>query len=95
MNDTRNITIAVLCVTATILAVALILMHLSTKACADTPVAGGDYIMVTGAYSSAVDILYVVDQRQGKLNAYAVDRTRNRFEPREQIDLRKLFRTSR
>jgi len=92
MNDTRNITIAVLCVTATILTVALVMMHRS-DAYADTPVAGGDYIMVTGAYSSSTDILYVVDQRSGRLNAYVIDRTRNRFEPREQIDLRKLFRT--
>ena len=92
MNDTRNITIAVLCVSATMLATVLGLLILSGPARADTPVAGGDYIMFTGASSGANDMLYVIDQRAGKLNAYRYERNDNRIKREEHVDLKKLFR---
>lgn len=75
MKDNKNVTIAILSVSAAILLTILVTMHLTTPAYASTSIRGGDYIMCTGAYSSGTDILYVVNTAQQKVNAYVVDIT--------------------
>ena len=92
MNDPKNLTIAMLCVSAAILATVLSLLPQAT---ADTPVRGGDYIMVTGAYSSHIDLLYVVDRSQQRLNAYALDLARNDLLFKSQVNLKLVFQRGR
>ena len=95
MKDPKNLTIAMLCVSAAILATALLLLPAADEARADTPVRGGDYIMVTGAYSSLIDLLYVVDRSEQKLNAYVLDLTRGDLLVKSQINLKLTFRRAR
>ena len=93
MKDSKNAAIAVLSVSATIQGAALVLMHLSAgPAYAASSVMGGDYIMVTGAFSRSADVLYVVDGKEQKLNAYAVNPQDSRFEPVEQVNLKQAFK---
>ena len=91
MNDPKNLTIAMLCVSATILVTVLSLLPTTEQARADTPVRGGDYIMVTGAYSSLIDLLYVVDRSQQKLNAYVLDMNKGELVPKSQVNLMLTF----
>ena len=74
--DTRNFTIGVLGVTATILFVGLVILQTATA-----PIAmaggqtdrGGDYIMVTGQLDGAAELLYVLDTQVPSLAAYRYD----------------------
>jgi len=95
MNDPKNLTIAMLCVSAAILATVLLLLPAADQARADTPVRGGDYIMVTGAYSSLIDLLYVVDRSQQKLNAYVLDLNKGDLIPKSQVNLKLTFQRGR
>ena len=96
MNDTKNVTIAALCVSATILATVLILMQSSGgPALAATPAAAGEYVMLTGKITRDRELLYVVDLRAQKINAYEFDRRDNVIERKDQLDLKKAFTVSR
>jgi hypothetical protein len=95
MNDPKNLTIAMLCVSAAILTTVLLLLPAADQARADTPVRGGDYIMVTGAYSSHIDLLYVVDRSQQKLNAYVLDLNRGDLIAKSQVNLKLAFQRGR
>ena len=95
MKDPKNLTIAMLCVSAAILTTALLLLPGADQARADTPVRGGDYIMVTGAYSSLIDLLYIVDRSQQKLNAYVLDLNRSDLLIKSQINLKLTFQRGR
>ncbi|MCK4602405.1 MAG: hypothetical protein KAU28_08050 [Phycisphaerae bacterium] len=96
MRDTQNITIVLLLITAAVLAAVLVVARDTTSvAYADTSVRGGDYIMVTGAWSSTRDILYVVDAAEGKLIAYTANTNTNVLEPLDSRDLEQLFRQAR
>ena len=95
MKDPKNLTIAMLCVSAAILATVLFLLLAADQARADTPVRGGDYIMVTGAYSGLIDLLYIVDRSQQKLNAYALDLNRRDLLIKSQVNLKLTFQRGR
>ena len=92
MKDTKNITIAMLCVLAAILATVLVLSYDSNRAMADTSIRGGDYIMVTGNYSKNLDLLYVIDIAQQKINVYAVDENNNVIRMIDQQRLDRVFK---
>ena len=93
MKNTQNATIAVLCVSAAILATVVVLMHVSTDtALADAAVRGGDYIMVTGAYSKSTDIVYIIDGQRQMLNAYVTNVQDGRITIKDQVNLRLLFK---
>ena len=91
MKDPKNLTIAMLCVSATILVTALVLVPGTNQARADTPVRGGDYIMVTGSYSGTIDLLYIVDRSQQMLNAYVLNLHRGDLVPKSQVNLKLAF----
>ena len=95
MKDPKNLTIAMLCVSAAVLATALLLLPGADEARADTPVAGGDYIMVTGSYSGLIDLLYIVDRSQQKLNAYVLDLNRGDLIVKSQVNLKLAFQRAR
>ncbi len=92
MKDTKNVTIAMLCVLATILVTVLALTYNSNQALADTSIRGGDYIMVTGNYSKSLDLLYVIDVAQQKINVYTVDENNNVIRMLDQKRLSQIFK---
>ncbi|HET6430247.1 MAG TPA: hypothetical protein VFJ30_17655 [Phycisphaerae bacterium] len=92
MKDTRSIAIAVLAVSATILATVLVLSFMAAPAPAESAIGAGDYIMITGQYTTSTDLLYVFDLQKKGLNVYAYDRNGNRLQPIKSIELQKLFR---
>jgi hypothetical protein len=92
MKDTTNVTIVLLSVSACILAGMLILANVPQPAYAVGSVRGGDYIMVNGSVSSGVDLLYIVDLGQQKLNVYVVDAVQNQIYLKDQLNLRVEFR---
>ena len=94
--DSKNVIIAVLCITAIVFFCTLVLVHTSENsiAWADTVDRGGDYVLVTGAFSDANEALYVVDGFNDQLYVYQYDQNRNSIRLFDQKDLRTYF-TSR
>ena len=93
MKDPKNITIAMLCVSAAILTTVLVLAR--QPAMADTPAAAGDYIVVTGAYSEDIDLLYVIDRSQQTINAYVLDLTKGEMLLKSTANLKPAFQKPR
>ena len=91
--DSKNMIIAVLSVTAVALFCTLVLMHSSNNsmAWADTVDRGGDYVLVTGAFSDNDEALYAIDGLNDQLNVYQYDQNRNRIVLFDQKDLQTYF----
>ena len=91
--NSKNMTIAVLTVTAVALFCTLVLMHSSTGsvAWADTVDRGGDYVLVTGGFSNTDEALYVIDGLNDRLNVYQYDKNRNRIQLFDQANLQNYF----
>lgn len=71
----QNTIIVILCITATLLGSALLLMSKPSSALAGTSESrSGDYIMIPAAVSGSQDIVYVIDLTAQRLNAYALGR---------------------
>lgn len=98
MNDSRNLAIGVLSITATVLLVAVILSTLITgneaKAIGQID-RGGDYIVVTGQYTENTELVYVTDAAAQRLNLYCYDTTIRQFVIWDSIDLRTVFGRSK
>lgn len=93
MKDPKNLTISLLCVSAAILATALLLAHVTAgDARADVPVRVGDYIMVTASASTTVDLVYVIDMAVNKINVYSYIDGRNELRLWDQGNLQLIFR---
>lgn len=94
MNN-KNMTIAVLSVTAVALLCTLALMHTwsgsTSVAWADTVDRGGDYVLITGAFSNTDEALYVIDGLNDQLNVYQYDQNRNRIVLYDQANLQDYF----
>jgi len=91
MTDNKNLTIMVLCVSAAVLATALVVTSVSDRALADASTRGGDYIWVAGEYSAQRDLIYVVDLAAQKMNTYRVTPKLDALQLRDQVDLKKQF----
>ncbi len=96
MNDTKNITIGLLCVSAAILVTLAVIIQTGEPAGAvGVSATGGEYIMFTGQVTSSTDMLYVVDLTKKKLNAYHFDTKKNAIMLKDQVDLGKAFREAK
>ena len=93
MTNTRNLTIAILCVSAAIMGAMLLVLHTPPVAQA-TEVRGGDYIMLTGHFTDTQEALYVVDTAQQKLNVYTFRTERNELQLRDSLPLARIFGTA-
>ena len=91
--DSKNMTMAVLSVTAVALFCTLVLMYSSTSsvAWADTVDRGGDYVLATGAFSDSNEALYAIDGLNDLLNVYQYDNNRNRIVLFDQANLQDFF----
>jgi hypothetical protein len=88
--NTKNLTIAILCVCAAILGAMLMVLH-TTPAAQASEVRGGDYIMVTGHFTDVQEALYIVDTAQQKLNVYNFDMVHNAIQLRDSLPLARIF----
>ncbi len=74
MNDSRNMAICILTISAAILgALAVGVFIAQEPAYAAVASQGGDYAIVTGAYSAELDVVYVLNIAEERLNAYVLD----------------------
>ena len=93
MNDTKNITIALLCVSAAILLTLAIIVNTDERAEAKgVSATAGEYVMFTGQVTGSTDMLYVVDLTKKRMNAYHFDPMQNVISMKDQVDLGKAFR---
>lgn len=90
--NTKNLTIAILCVSAAIMGAMLVVLHSTPAAMADQ-VRGGDYIMVTARFTDSQEALYIVDTAQQKVNVYNFDMVRNNLQLRDSLPLGRVFGT--
>ena len=93
MRDTQNITIGLLLVTAIVLAamVAGTFMNAGGTAYAATPIKQNRYMIVTGALSSSIDFLYVLDIAAQRVNVYWIDKQNKAIQTIDSVDLRQAF----
>ncbi len=91
MKDSQNITIALLLVSASVLAGLFIASYQTETAYAESPSKAGDYLLINGNISTSKDLVYVIDVVQGRLIAYVGDINTNSIKQVDAIDLQKEF----
>ena len=95
--DSKNMIIAVLSVTAVVLLCTVVLLNGSWRSLdtslvwADTVDRGGDYILVTGAFSDNNEALYALDGSNDRLNVYQYDPNEKGIVLYHSVDLRNYF----
>jgi len=93
MNDPKNITIGLLCVSAAVLAALVVTMYTSEPAqAAGVSASAGEYVMFTGEVTATTDMLYIIDLTKKQMNAYHFDPMENTIKLQDQVDLAKSFR---
>ena len=90
MNDSKNVTIVMLLISAVVLTV-LMLATTQPADAGNTSARFGDYVMSPGARADSFDNLYVIDVLQKKLNVYSTDPNKRRLEILDSIDLTQYF----
>jgi len=93
MNDKTNSAIGVLSITATVLLVGVVLtLGGQGKAVAEGEIdRGGDYILVTGQFNGASELVYVTDAAAQRMNVYSWEQTNRQFTLWDSIDLKRVF----
>lgn len=91
MKDSQNITIGFLLITAAVLSAMLISTYSLPSAKADSSITSGDYIFVTGPYSSSTDLLYVLNRTTARLNVYAINPRTGTIDVVDTVDILKGF----
>jgi len=91
MKDKQNITIILLLVTAAILATMLVVTLNSPRAYAGSPVRGGDYIMVNGAFNENRDLVWVIDVMSKRMNVYELNLQRGAVDLIDGVELGKAL----
>ena len=88
----QNVTITALCLSAAAMTALLIVAVSIEPAHAGASARGGHYIMFTGAVAGSTDMLYVIDRRSQKMNAYEFAAQVNTLNIAGQVELNKIFR---
>ena len=93
MNDSQNITISLLVISAVILTALLVGTYFNTQqpAYGDTPARAGRYIGVTGAVASSRDLMYLTDVVADQLNVYGIDINTKSIKLIQAVDLKRIF----
>ena len=93
MNDSQNITISLLVISAVILTALLVGTYFNTQqpAYGDTPARAGRYIGVTGAIAASRDLLYLTDVVADQLNVYGIDINTKSIKLIQAVDLKRIF----
>ncbi len=92
--NSKDFAIGVLCTTATILLVGLLILHSQAQpaGAAGVGVQAGDYVMAVGSIGDRTEALYVIDTAVNGMNSYYFDFKSNAFgvPPGGQVDLGRL-----
>jgi len=96
MTDKANITIALLCISAMLLAVVFIsLSSVEEVRAAGAESRSGDYVAAVCRVGSSTDFVFVIDQDAERMNAYGVGKRAKDQQlyliPGTQIDLKRAF----
>lgn len=97
MTDSKNITIALLLVTASILGAMLVSSFLAENNVAQasqTSVRQGDYIMTSGQITPSRELVYVLDIAARRLNVYFPDINNERIDLVDRVNLERAFAKS-
>ena len=70
MSYPRNIPILMLAALAGVLITLLVCTHRTSEARAQVPILADSLTIVTGSYSSDIDLIYVLDNATRRLNVY-------------------------
>jgi len=73
MTTQQNLLIVVLAVTALLLSAAVVGVLTTDDASAQVSVKSGRYVVCTASYSSATELVYILDMQSKKLNVYVAD----------------------
>lgn len=94
MNNSQNITIALLLVTAVVLGSLLVGSFSSTPAYAgSSSVKGADYILVPVEFTESSDLIVVIDVTKRRMNTYNLNRNSNSIDlVDDKMDLNKIFK---
>jgi len=90
MQDSRNLTIGVLTITATVLFVGLVL---TTSGPDSQAMAygqldrGGDYVIFTGQFTQNSELVYIVDAAAKRLVAYSYETSNRQIRMWDAVDL--------
>jgi hypothetical protein len=92
MNDSKNITIAMLLISAVVLSVLVAVSVRTPSAEAGNASSRyGDYILCPGARAESADNLYVIDVMKRRLNVYVIDQNRRDVNLQFTVDLANYF----
>ena len=91
MNNTKNITIALLLISAIVLGAVLIQGLQENKAYAASGVKQSSVIMCTGSIRNSIDLLYVINLDAKQLVAYYANTNTNDIDIVQKVDLEKAF----
>ena len=93
MNDTGNITIGLLVVTAVILTSMLVGTYFQTSqpVLAEGPARSGNYIIATGRWDVNVDLTWVINIAARQLNIYYANHKTDSIELIDSVDLEQAF----
>ncbi len=90
MNNTANLKIGVLSITATILLVGLLLSlswHDNQAHAIGQIDRGGDYLMMTGQFTENSELIYITDAAALRMNSYSWEPPTNELKFWDSIDL--------
>lgn len=96
MHDPKSLTLALLCITASLLLATIILVGNEKTALAGSSESrAGDYIMVAGQISSGSELIYLIDIGAQRLNGYGANVNTRTVElvPGCVVDLKLAFET--
>jgi len=92
MRDPSSVTLAVLTVSAAVLAALVAFTWSSPSAEADVSAKAGEYIMFTAAVTDSTDFLYIIDLTRQQMNAYRYRTQKDVIEFVDKVDLKAAFR---
>ncbi len=93
-KNTKNVTIALLTISAVLLGLVFVGSMNDNQAYAEAAAVGGRYLMINAENGSFTDMIFVIDIFDQTINVYIYNRQTHRLEPADQVDLRKAFRAS-
>lgn len=93
MKDPQKLTIVLLLITAVALSAMLVSAYRTrdNAAYAESAIKGGDYLMADGAFTTSVDVVYVLDIGARQLNVYSTNINTDTLDLIDSVDLGRAF----
>ena len=92
MQNPQHVTIGLLLAVAAVLGMLVLATSgPEPSARADTSVSGGNYILVSGEWSSSLDLIYIINIATRRMNVYWYNQNMDSVELVDSIDLARTF----